>query len=114
MLIRLLAATFSVVAAAPVQSQVAHICWVDRVEAEGSGVRVFFAKGAPVRPDEKSVHGELGATLSPANSGHDGCSIKVARKGQELGVKAEAFFFAPGIMTKPEVRSEWIVATRAP
>ena len=110
----LLASVLAMVSTVPTQAPVTHICWVDRVEAEGSGVRVFFAEGAPVHPDEESVHGELGATFSPANSGHDGCRLTVARKGKKLGVQAEAHFFALYITPEPEIRREWIAADPAP
>jgi hypothetical protein len=101
-------------AAAPVQEQPApRICWIDRVVADGAGVRVFFGEGAPVRPEETSVHLEIGASIAPENSGHDGCSITAARKGDAIGVEASAHFFAPQIMTKPDVRTQWIAAAPA-
>lgn len=93
------------------QEPIAHLCWIDRVEAEGLGVRVFFVENAPVRPDQRSVHGEIGVRLPLANSGHDGCSISVAKKGRTVGVQVEAHLFVPHVMAKPEVRREWIRAS---
>ena len=112
MMIPTIAAALAAVVTVPPQSQVAHICWVDRVEIEESGVRVFFTDHALVRPDERSVRLELGGTFWVGNSGHDSCIITVARKNAKLGVQAEANFFAAG-MTKPEVRTEWIAAALA-
>ncbi len=87
-----------------------HICWIDHVGRDGSGVRVFFSSSAPTGSEQKSVRGEVGARFMPANSSHDGCVITVARNGDELGVRAEASFFLPGLMQEPQVRSEWIAA----
>jgi hypothetical protein len=97
--------------AAPPQADVAHLCWIERVEVEGAGVRIRFAAGAPVRAGEESVHGEVGARFTPATSGHDGCTVTVVRKGRRPGVEAVAHVFDYHVMTRPEVRREWIAAT---
>lgn len=88
----------------------AYPCWIAEIAREGSGVRIAFAPGAPVRAGEESVHAEVGAVLTPANSGHDGCSITVARCDGAVGVEAAAHLFLPSIMTEPEVRRMWISA----
>lgn len=87
-----------------------HLCWVARVEREGGGVRIVFVDGAPVAGPATGVHVEPGGRIAPANSGHDGCSLTVERRGDVLGVAAEAHLFLPGAMEVPDVRREWIVA----
>ncbi|VXC35651.1 hypothetical protein [Sphingomonas sp. 8AM] len=94
----------------PVADRPSYPCWIASVAREGSGVRIDFAAGAPVRPGEESIHAEAGASLSPSNSGHDGCTLSVLRRGKDIGIEAEAHLFVPGIMTEPEVRKVWIVA----
>ncbi len=88
----------------------AYPCWIAQVAREGTGVRIAFVRGAPVRAGEESVHAEVGATLTPANSGHDGCTLTVARRDGAIGVEAAAHLFLPGIMTEPQVRRDWIAA----
>lgn len=93
---------------------VAHICWIEAVEVEGTGVRVRLASNAPVGPDQSVVRLEPGASFSPANSGHDGCRITALRRGGALGVLAESHFFDWATMEKPQIRSEWIAAISRP
>ena len=112
-MIPFLAAASAAIVALPQTPSTAHICWVERVEIDGSGVRVFFTNQALVRPDERAVHLEIGGTFWVGNSGHDSCTLTVARKDDRLSVRAEASFFAAGMMTKPEVSTEWIVAAPA-
>ena len=88
-----------------------HICWIERVEQDGAGVRIVFIAAAPGAPDPGGTHLELGATLAPANSGHDGCIISAERSGTGIGVRAQAHLYVPGVTPEPEVRTEWIAAT---
>lgn len=103
-----------IIAAGPAQANEGFICWVDRVEIDGEGVRVIFKAGAPIAPPNRTWRGKLGDSVSPSNSGHDGCNITVTEIDGELGVLAESHFFALHIMKKPEVRREWIAAQVAP
>ena len=90
-----------------------HICWMERVEVEDAGVRIVFTEHAPVEPEARSVHAEIGTILTPAVSPEDGCRLTVQHKDGVPGVLAEAHFFARGITPTPELRSEWIAATPA-
>lgn len=105
-----LATMIGVAGVVSVADQPNNPCWIASVAREGSGVRIEFVPGAPVRPGGESIHAEVGASLSPSNSGHDGCTLTVQRRGKDIGVEAEAHLFMPGIMTEPEVRRAWIVA----
>ena len=91
-------------------ARVTHICWIDTVQLDGANVRVRFVANAPVGPGQLGVRLEPGATFSPANSGHDGCRITALRRDGTLGVQAESHFFDWATMTRPQIRSEWIVA----
>lgn len=90
-----------------------HICWIDRVVAKSSGVRVFFMAGAPGRPRVEGTYAALGGKLSLSNSGHDSCTISVERDDGQLGVRAESFLYVPHITPEPETRTEWIAAVPA-
>lgn len=102
---------FLLAAVMMVEPATAHLCWIARVEPEGKGVRIVFAEGAPVPDPATGVHVEPGTSIAPANSGHDGCTLAVVRRGGALGVEARAHLFLPGVMDKPDVRREWIAAT---
>lgn len=93
---------------------VAHICWIEAVEVDGTGVRVRFATNAPIAPGQSVMRLKPGASFSAANSGHDGCRITALRRGGALGVLAESHFFDWATMKKPQVRSEWIAAISRP
>jgi hypothetical protein len=101
---------FLLAAAMAAKPATAHLCWIARVEREGTGVRIVFADGAPIADPAKGVHVEPGERVSPASSGHDGCTLTVTRRAGALGVAAEAHLFLPGVMDKPDVRREWIEA----
>lgn len=90
----------------------AHFCWIERVEVQGTGVQIRFAKDVPLPSGQTTVHGDPGTVFRPATSGHDGCTVTVARKSRQLGVDARAHLFVPAFMTEPDVRSEWIPADR--
>lgn len=93
-----------------------HICWIDRVVVEGKGVRVFYNRsGGPLSGrTPEGVYAVEGDHLSPSNSPHDACDIEVQRRGDKLGVLAQASFFVHGgIMNKPQTSEEWVEAVPA-
>ena len=102
-----------------------HICWIDRVEAVGPHVKIYFrSDGSPAAASAYSDGKELeiGSSFSIGNSGHDGCSITATRQGEEVGIEAKAWFRPPNMMTlndkgelvwaktETQVRTEWIAA----
>ena len=97
-----------------VAEAVGHLCWIKAVALEGMGVRVRFTSDAPGSMSEAGVLVRFGASVSPANSGHDGCTVTALRRGGVAGVEAEAQFFDAGTMASPQIRREWIVAAPHP
>ena len=93
------------------------ICWVTAVRTDPSGVRIHFnRKGGPLFvgipgghwvPDPASPAAQtadgpflvatLGDELSPQNSHHDTCRLKVVRRHGRLGVLATADLHLPGL-----------------
>src|SRR5580658_3817819 len=96
----------------------AHICWIDHVKAERSGVRVFFgssayghggrAPGEALYIDDSGIH--LGAATKPVRGlflapgegagvhagPEDTCGITVSEQDGKLGVTVTAEFALPG------------------
>jgi hypothetical protein len=117
-------AHLTAVASAQVQHKTSNICWIDRVEALESGVRVHFKEnGSPAAasayPDGKEL--EIGSSFSIGNSGHDGCLITARYNDDLVGVEAKAWFLPKMMAVNEEgdlvwaknemqVRTEWIAA----
>ena len=112
-------------------SALAHMCWIDHVRAERSGVRIFFgssayghggrvAHGEEFYIDQSGIH--LGTAKKPVRGlflargegagihagPEDACGITVFEQDGKLGVTVTADFGLPGI--PPQHSTEFIPA----
>lgn len=105
-------AYFSAVSLAlPSSAASAHICWIEQVVTEGTGVRVFYDRGGMgggYGPYESDFI-DAGKAVNISRTPHGICTLEVTKKDGRVGVSANAIERISG-GAKTDARQEWIEA----